>query len=154
MNAITSELRSRAIRSRALASSKLGISFRESLGKQLPKTHNMIYYLFSFRGIVKKHDFSDLNICARRPPSRAALDGPRSRPVVSSSGPSLRYSLSQKRSTRGMIGEQKIETLIAIAIQTEQAVRDNTRRAGWRRCDRRDGQDPRRRQCSCKPAIF
>ena len=45
-----------------LAISNLGISFRGSLGKQLPETHYMISCPFSFRGSVRNHEFSDLNI--------------------------------------------------------------------------------------------
>ena len=62
LNTITTELRNRAIRSSAPAISNLGISFRGGLGKQLPETHNMIYYPCSFRGSVRKHELSDLNI--------------------------------------------------------------------------------------------
>ena len=37
--------------------SNLGISFRGSTVEQLPEALNIIYYPFSFRGSVRKHDF-------------------------------------------------------------------------------------------------
>ena len=42
--------------------SNLGISFKGDVGKQLPETHYMFPCPFSFRGSVRKQDFSYLNI--------------------------------------------------------------------------------------------
>ena len=54
---------------------------------------------------------------ARHLPPRAALDGLRPRPTVLSSKLLLCCSLCRERSTCGMIEEQNLVTLIAIAIQ-------------------------------------